>query len=96
MSTLDLSKHLYRDLDKVLFENGKHMSQLKEREGYKPDLKSFSEEEWHYLIYALRDAYVSGAERVCMELNKRADAEVKQAQRKAEDKIYQELADIIL
>lgn len=93
---IELDKHIRRDLDKVLFEKGKHMGKLKERVGHRPDKESLSDNEWFYLIHLTREAYITGAKRVCTELNKRADAEVKQAQRKAGDKIYQELADIIL
>lgn len=95
MSILNLTKYLNRDLDKVLFEDGKHMGKLKERNGYQLDLKSLSEEEWKYLVYTAHEAYLAGAERVARELNKQADEEVRQAQRKAEEKIYNDLSKML-
>lgn len=91
---IKLDKYIRRDLDRVLFEKGEHMGKLKERADHRPDKESLSEPEWLYLIDLTREAYISGAERVCTELNKRADAEVREAQEKAERRIYRELAEI--
>lgn len=95
MSTIDLTKHLIRDLEKIIYEKSKKDNRLKEREGYRPELKSLSDNDWYYYLHALREAYISGANRVCTELNKRADAEVREAQRRAEDRVYKELSKLI-
>lgn len=87
MSTIELDKFIKRDLDGVLFENGKHSGSLRERNGYTLDKTVLSEKEWYYLVYTAYDAYKAGAERVAKELNKRADAEVRRAQRDAEKRI---------
>lgn len=87
MSTIELDKHIKRDLDRVLFEDGKHLGTLRDRNGYTLDKKDLSEKEWYYLVYTAYDAYKAGAERVTKELNKRADAEVRRAQRDAEKRI---------
>lgn len=95
MSNINLSKYLIKDLEKIIFEKSKKDNRLKERDGFRPEIKSLSEEEWHYFLHAMRECYISGAERVCTELNKRADAEVRRAQKRAEDRIYSELAEIM-
>lgn len=71
------------------------MGRLKERVGHRPDKESLSDNEWFYLIDLTREAYIAGAERVCTELNKRADAEVRKAQEKAERRIYADLAQML-
>lgn len=95
MSTIDITRHINKDLEKVIFEKSKKDNQLKERDNYKPYVSDFSEEEWWYFIHTLHDAYVAGANRVCSELNKRADAEVRDAQRRAEDRNYKNLSKLI-
>ena len=95
MSTIDITRHISKDLEKVIFEKSKKDSQLKERDNYKPYVSDFSEEEWWYFLHTLHDAYIAGAERVCTELNKRADAEVREAQEKAERRIYADLAQML-
>jgi hypothetical protein len=95
MSNINLSKYLIKDLEKVIFEKSKKDNRLKERDGFRPEIKSLSEEEWRYFLHAMRECYISGAERVCTELNKRADAEVRRAQKRAEDRIYSELAELM-
>lgn len=96
MSVIKLTeKIINRDLDRVLFEDGKHLGDLRERYGYRPDIKSLTDREWYYLIYTAREAYILGAKRVEKELNRRAEAEVREAQRKAEDKIYRDLEELM-
>lgn len=87
MSTIDIDKYLKKDLDGVLFEGGKHLGTLRDRNGYTPDIKSLTEKEWYYLIETAHDAYIAGARRVATELNRQADAEVRRAQREAEKRI---------
>lgn len=95
MSTIDLTRYLIKDLEKIIFEKSKKDNRLKEREGFRPDIKSLSEQEWYYFLHAIREAYISGADRVCSELNKRADAEVREAQKRAEDRLYKNLSKLI-
>lgn len=95
MSTINLTKYLIKDLEKIIFEKNKKDNRLKEREGFRPDIKSLSDAEWNYYLHAVREAYLAGANRVCTEINRRADAEVRQAQRKAEDEIYNDLSKML-
>jgi hypothetical protein len=87
MSTIDITRHITKDLEKVIFEKSKKDIQLKERDNYKPYKSDFTEEEWWYFLHTLHDAYVAGANRVCAELNKQADREVYEAQKRAEQRI---------
>ena len=91
MSTVDITRHINKDLEKVIFEKSKKDIQLKERDGYKPYKSDFTEEEWWYFLHTLHDAYIAGANRVCAELNKKADREVYEAQRRAEQRMYKAL-----
>jgi len=87
MSTIDITRFISKDLEKVIFEKSKKDNQLKERDNYKPYKSDFTEEEWWYFLHTLHDAYVAGANRVCAELNKQADREVYEAQKRAEQRI---------
>lgn len=87
MSTIDITRFINKDLEKVIFEKSKKDNQLKERDNYKPYKSDFTEEEWWYFLHTLHDAYVAGANRVCAELNKQADREVYEAQKRAEQRI---------
>ena len=91
MKTIDVTRHINKDLEKVIFEKSKKDIQLKEREGYKPYVSDISEKAWYYFIHTLHDAYIAGAERVCTELNKQADREVYEAQKRAEQRMYKDL-----
>ena len=95
MSTIDLTRFLTKDLEKVIFQKSRKDKRLKEREGFRPDKASLSEEEWSYFLGALKDSYIAGAERVCTELNKRSEREAREAQKKAEDKIYRDLGKLL-
>lgn len=91
MKTIDVTRYINKDLEKVIFEKSKKDIQLKEREGYKPYVSDISEKAWYYFIHTLHDAYIAGAERVCTELNKQADREVYEAQKRAEQRIEQRI-----
>lgn len=91
MKTIDVTRHINKDLEKVIFEKSKNDIQLKEREGYKPYVSDISEKDWYYFIHTLHDAYIAGANRVCNELNKQADREVYEAQKRAEQRIEQRI-----
>ena len=95
MSTIDITRHINKDLEKVIFEKSKKDIQLKEREGYKPYVSDISEKAWYYFIHTLHDAYIAGAERVCTELNKQADREVYEAQKRAEQRIEQRIKSLL-
>lgn len=87
MSTIDITRFINKDLEKVIFEKSKKDNQLKERDNYKPYKSDFTKEEWWYFLHTLHDAYVAGANRVCAELNRQADREVYEAQKRAEQRI---------
>ena len=87
MSTIDITRHINKDLEKVIFEKSKKDNQLKERDNYKPYKSDFTEEEWWYFIHTLHDAYIAGANRVVNELNRQSDAEALRAQKSAEKRI---------
>ena len=91
MKTIDVTRYINKDLEKVIFEKSKKDIQLKEREGYKPYVSDISEKAWYYFIHTLHDAYIAGANRVCAELNKQADREVYEAQKRAEQRIEQRI-----
>lgn len=69
--------HMIDDLESILFEGRDH-STFRTIGGYTP-----VEAERHYLIRIMTDAYTAGLQRVVTELNKEADREVAQAQKKA-------------
>lgn len=95
MSTIDLTPFLLKDLEKVIFKQSKKDKYLKEREGFRPEKASLAEEEWLYFLHAVREAYLAGADRVCTELNKRSEREVREAQRKAEKQIIRDLGKLL-
>lgn len=74
------TEYILKDLEPILCEGSRKA--LKTRNGYTPP-----EEARYYLIALAHDAYMAGAHRVETELNRQADKEVADAQRKAAKKL---------
>lgn len=76
------TEDMISDLEPILFVEGSNLKTFRTIDGYTP-----AKEARRYIVRIMTDAYKAGLHRVVTELNKEADREVAEAQKKAINKL---------